>query len=417
MVEAASLEGYAGATVVKVVESAGVSRAGFYEKFDSRDDCFLAAYREKSQGIRVALQAAARENPPDDLLGAVLSVLLREVATDRAAVRLVLIEALAAPAAIRAEHEQLLADLEQLVGRYLDEQDPAGAIQIPATALLVGVSEVIASRVLAGPVDDLARLRDDLLRWVDSYRLPSGLQPWPQRRWQELGRFAKSVPAHPSNPPTLLPRGRTALSPAHAASDRRRRLLEATARLAFADGYAALTVARIASAARVPRAAFYANFECKRDALLAAQTQALQDGMAAAAAAYSPLAPWPERVWQAGAALLSSVAGNRDYAHLDFVESYAAGEAAIRRRHQNHMAFAMFMEDGYRHLPQTRVLPPVCLEAITGGVFGLMRRQVVAGKTERMLSLLPAAAYTILAPFMGPEEAAMQVQARAAGAR
>ncbi len=217
--------------------------------------------------------------------------------------------------------------------------------------------------------------------------------------------------------PALLPRGRSALSAPDAAGARRRRLLDATARLTAADGYSALTVARIAAAARVPRAAFYSHFECKQEALLAAQTEALQEGMSAAAGAYSPAAPWPQRVWKAGGALLENVAGNADYARLDFVESYAAGSAAIRLRHENHMAFAIFLEDGYRQVPDAAVLPRACSEAIAGAVFGLMRSLVVAGRTERLLSLLPAAAYTILAPFIGAGEASSQVQAWARVAR
>jgi len=409
MADAASKYGYSGATVSRVVEAAGVSRATFYEHFTGRDDSFLAAYREKSRQVGAVVEAATQAAAQEDRPAAVLDILLEEVATDPAAVRLVLIEALAAPAPIRTEHEQLIARVEEVVARYLDGQESQCPIQIPAMALVAGVGEVVAMRALGGAKEDSATLRSALLRWIDSYRLPPGARPLPQGGWQELGRFAKSIVPPAREEPPLLPRGRSALTPVCAAAVRRRRLLDATARLSVSDGYFGLTVARIAAAARVPRAAFYSHFDCKEDALLAAQTEALQEGMGAAAAAYSPAAPWPERVWKAGEALLSNVARNRDYAHLDFVESYAAGPVAIRRRHQNHMAFAMFIEDGYRHT-SAAPLSPVAPEAIAGAIFGLMRSLVVAGRTDRMLSLLPVATYTILTPFIGPKVAADQVK-------
>jgi len=417
MVEAASRYGYGDATVARVIELAGVSRATFYEHFTGREDCFLEVYRMTAREVGGALGAAAEASAPAERLGAVLDVLVTLLESSPAAARLVLVEALAAPAPVRAEHEALIATVEKLVARSLDAQPPAAAIQIPATALLAGVGEVLATRTLSTDPIDLSRVRADLTRWIDAYRLPAGLSPLSQRCWRELGRFAKTVGPRTTREPPLLPRGRSPLPPAQAAGARRRRLLDATARLAAADGYAALTVARIAATARVPRAAFYSHFECKREALLEAQTVALQEGMAAAAAAYSPVGSWGQRIWRAGEALLSDVAANRDYAHLDFVESYAAGPSAVRRRHQNHMAFAIFLEDGYRQVPEAVPLPSLCTEAVAGGVFGMMRRLVVEGKAERMLSILPAAVYTILAPFIGPVEASARVREWTPGGR
>jgi AcrR family transcriptional regulator len=46
MMDVASEQGYAGATVARVVERAGVSRRTFYELFVDREDCFLAGFDE-----------------------------------------------------------------------------------------------------------------------------------------------------------------------------------------------------------------------------------------------------------------------------------------------------------------------------------------------------------------------------------
>ena len=66
------------------------------------------------------------------------------------------------------------------------------------------------------------------------------------------------------------------------------------------------------------------------------------------------------------------------------------------------MAYTLFLEDGYRQGERGRSLPRLCSEAISDAILGLMRWQVVEGRTERMLEILPEAAYVALAPFIGP---------------
>ena len=365
MVEAASEHGYADATVSRVVALAGVSRATFYEHFSDRDDCFRATYREKLEVVRTVIGAAAAATSAEERPEAIVEALLGELAACPAVARLILVEALGAPKAIRADHEELIGRVDDEIAGFLDAQPPTGALQIPATALLGGVGELLATRLLAGPAQPLTQLGSQLNRGVESYRLPRGVSP-------------------------------------HRQSHRRQRILDAAVRLAALEGYSSLTVAGIAAAAKVPRSAFYSHFDGKEEALLAAQTEGMQGAMAAAAAEYSPPAPWPARVWRALAAFFTYVAEHPYLARLDFVESYPAGQAMTRRRQQNRAAFALFLEEGYRQNATAAGLPRICSEAI----FGLMRKLIVEERTERMLSILPAAAYAILAPFLGPREAA-----------
>jgi AcrR family transcriptional regulator len=417
MVEVAARHGYPGATVTQVVEVARVSRATFYDHFANRGECFAGAYREqlREAGSRVA--AATGAVAPREWPEAVLEVLVEDLTANPDPTRFLLVEALGAPGVARDEHEETIARTGRLVGAFLDEQASAGAIQLPATALIAGVVDVLARRALLDGEVNPWTLQAELSFWIDTYRLKDGVQPLPQRRWRELGRFAKPVAAEGAAEPALLPRGRSALPEEDSAAVRRRRILDATARLCCEVGYSSLTVAQIATAARVPRAAFYSLFDGKQEALMAAQTHGLEAAMAVAAPAYSAPAPWPRRVWNMAQAFLTYLAEAPHYAHMDFVESYAAGSAAVRHRQQNHMVFTLFLEDGYRECPAARRLPSACMEAVAGGVLGLVRKLLVEGKSERMLSLLPAMGYTILAPFIGPETAAEQVQAWSRGAR
>lgn len=410
MVQAASEHGYPEATVARVVANAGVSRATFYEHFCDKDDCFQAAYREKLEVVRTAVRVAAGTATPRGRARAIVEVLLRELATRPDVARLILVEALGAPEAIRKGHEALIERIDEEIAGFLDTQPREEALQIPATALLGGVGELLATRVLAGPAQAPAQFRDQLMRWIGSYRLPAGEDPLRQARWSELGRFSQVIPREPDDPPALLPRGRSALPSMTAAARRRKRILDATVRLTAREGYASLTVARIAAAAKVPRSAFYSHFDGKQEALLTAQTEGMQGAMAMAAAEYSLPAPWPERVWRAATAFLHYVAEHPDLARLDFVESYSAGRAVTLRRQQSRAVFALFLEDGYRQNAGAADLPRICSEAIGAAIFALMRKLVIEEKTGRMLSILPAASYTILAPFLGPQEAADRVQ-------
>jgi len=416
MIEAAAIQGYDGATISRVVELAGVSRATFYQNFACREECFMAAYGLKVEQVRAALRAVIEAAEPEKLPGAVLDALLSALLADPAGARFILVEALALPSAARLPHERVLGAVQRLVAGFLDQQPLNAAIQIPAVSLSMGVGQVLAARALGGGIGERPRLHADLLRWLDTYRLSDGARPLFQSGWRELGRFSRTVSPR-SEKTALLPRGRSSLPEEKKAELRRGRILDATARIVAREGYMSLTVARIVAEARLPRTSFYAHFDTKSEAVLATQTHGLQEAMAVAAAEYSPPAPWPERVWRAMRAFLEHVAEKPDHARLEFIESFAAGSAAIRHRRQGQLAFGLFLEEGYRQSPRAAELPRVCSEAIGGAVFGLMRGLVVEEKTERMLSLLPAAAYTILAPFIGPQEALSRVQEWARAAR
>lgn len=61
MLDCAAAKGYSGTTVSEVVSTARVSRNAFYELFDDKEDCFLAACEESWQKLLEALYAQATE--------------------------------------------------------------------------------------------------------------------------------------------------------------------------------------------------------------------------------------------------------------------------------------------------------------------------------------------------------------------
>lgn len=409
MTKAAARHGYSGATVARVCEHAGISRATFYTHFANKDECFLAAYREHATVVAASVHRAASGSVASERPRAVLEALLGALAADPHAAKLVLVEALAAKRSIRAEHELLIAALESSIEGYLEA---GGELQlaIPAGALLGGVAGTITAKVLAGEACALPAMLDGLLAWVESYSLPPGSQRWTEDHWRALGRALPSPPGRRPEPVRPLPRGRGAMNGEQAARLRRERIIAAAAQLCAERGYESLKVADIVARARVTRGAFYSSFRSREDVFRAAQTVALQESIGAAASEFFLGRSWPERIWRAGQATLSYLGSELDLAQLGIVETYAAGEAALRRQHDTRTAYTVFLEEGYREAPYE--VPRIASEAIGWGVFALIRREVLAGSDSELFSLLPQGVYVTIAPFIGPSAAMEFVEAQ-----
>jgi AcrR family transcriptional regulator len=413
VVAVAARYGYGGTSVARVVRQAGVSRATFYEHFADRDDCFLAAHRQVAQGIEDSFGHGLGRHP-EEILGELLAWADR----DPARARLGLIEGLAGDAAIRRQHEELMATLEQAIERHLSEP-PAGSrrLLIPARAVLGGVAGVVAIRVFRGEAGRLSELRDDLVTWIESYAVPasavSGLRTTAD--WRALGAGLVAADAESLGPEVLerrLPRGRGALPPAIVAGEQRERLLAAVAELGREKGYTATTVADLVARAGVTREVFYEQFRGKEDAFLATQAFGIETCVSLTAAGFFNEGSWPDRIWNGLEAALRYVAGQRSLAYVDLVESYAAGAAAIRRSFENRMAYTLFLEEGYRQRPEAAERPRLTSEVISGAIQELCRRQVVLGQGERILELLPQVVYLTLAPFIGPQPALELVESK-----
>ncbi len=413
MIAVMGRRGYAGASVARVIEQAGVSRATFYAHFADREECFLAAYRQLAQGLEEELEGLERHADPATWRREAVAALLAGTEAHPAAARVVLIEGLAGGPTVRAEHARLIDKVERAAAPRLDDADGPGQCQIPARPAVAGVGNVAMIRIFRGETGRISQLLDDLLAWIDSYRAAAGESPPGGLDWAELARQAGVNPPPPERrSPEKLPRGRGALPAGEVAAEHRDRILRAVARLSREKGYADTSVADLVAAAAVTREVFYELFRNKEEAFLATQEMGLQESVANAAGAFFVGDTWPDRVWNGLEALITYVAGQPDLVYVDLVESYAAGAAAIRRSFDNRMAYTLFLEDGYRERPEAAALPRLCSEAIGGAILEVMRRQVLTGESERMLEVLPQLVYVALAPFVGPAMAMRLVSER-----
>jgi AcrR family transcriptional regulator len=414
MTRVIAAHGYRGASVARVAAAAGASRATFYSHFRDREDCFLAAYRAALDALERSCRGAAGSNDPD----AVLASLLAAAAAEPERARLLLLEAMAGPRAIREDHHRLLCEAERAA-----VQQAGCALCLPLGTTHGGVTSVVSAALRAGGDASLGELLPALSTWLRCYAVLPGTRAWDERAWDELGCQVLASPGGPfqglgeangAGPASLgrisalrplLPRGRSAAPRSISAEDRRRRLLEATAEVVARKGYAAASVADIVAAARVTRGAFYSHFGCKLDAFMAVLVKGLQESAAVAAAEFFVPEHWPDRVWNAARAFLTYLAEHPDAAYLGMVEVYAAGDAAIDRAQEQRSAFTLFLADGYRQSERAAALPSLCSDAIAGAIEAMIRRLLLAGKGDRALELLPQCVYVALAPFLGVEAA------------
>src|SRR5580700_2019179 len=85
VIEATAHHGYTQLSVDRVLASASVSRATFYQYFSNVDDCFLTAYRRHAEQFTADVVAAARGTRHRELglLGALVDVAVSRPAVSR----------------------------------------------------------------------------------------------------------------------------------------------------------------------------------------------------------------------------------------------------------------------------------------------------------------------------------------------
>jgi AcrR family transcriptional regulator len=382
--EVCAREGYAPATVQRIHELAGVSRATFYQYFSSAEDCFLSAYRTHAGQLLEAVAAAARSCPRE--LG-VLDALV-QLSVEQPNVTLLLWrEGLAAGTGGQRERELLVTSVERAVAAPVSEE----VIDLPLTMLVGGVSRFLAMRLTEGPVTE--EVADDLRAWARALTSP-----------RQSGYSDRLLPAPVSQTDEQRPVLDVVRSlPAH------ERLLEGTAAVILAKGYGAVTVKDIAAAAGVSRRLFYQHFQSKRDAFIAAYEHAFEQAVAVCAPAYFSPGPWPERVWNSAMALTRFFANQQAFAHIGFIECYALGPDFIQRINETQLAFTLFLEEGYRQNRQAQDLPRSCSALTAMTLFEAGYQACRFGASPNMRRYLSPIVYMTLAPFLGPEQAAQFV--------
>ncbi len=157
-------KGYAAATVADAVREARVSRGTFYALFDSKEACFVEAYRHGIDVIVERIEAAVQAEPGGwrAKLRVALRAYLAALDGDPRFMRAHLFEVHAAGPAAGVARD---AALRRFADRYRATFAAAGASPVPSDdalfVLAAGIGQLVAARVLAGAA--LLELEDTLV--------------------------------------------------------------------------------------------------------------------------------------------------------------------------------------------------------------------------------------------------------------
>ncbi|MGA2452183.1 MAG: TetR/AcrR family transcriptional regulator [Solirubrobacteraceae bacterium] len=382
MIEEVAEHGYAGATLARLVALAGVSKRAFHELFGTKQAYFLATYDAiVANAVRRIGVAYRSEGDWQARLRAGFAAYAAEVMEEPKAARLVLVEVLGAGSAALARMRRTRLIFEEMVSASFREA-PDGVTLPPliAKGIVCGVERITRQRLLAGDVDELPALADELLAWALSYCSPA------------VAGLAAALPAQCDGLAPCCPGARGESDWA--------RILRCAAEIAATKGYAQLSPARIARDAGVTEARFDELFEsteqCFLDALDRLGLEALVCATRASQGSEEPLAG----VHGAIVALMRHIATSPVLVQVAFVEIFAVGPAGIERRER---LLGQFTDQLMRRLPQSRAPSRLAAEASVGAVWGIVHHHVTGGATHLLPGLADHATYIALAPVIGGE--------------
>jgi AcrR family transcriptional regulator len=372
-------------TVADLLELSGVSRSAFYEHFSDKEDCFVAAYEAVAIKSMELLGGDLAKNGSLSLEERgyeAIHSLFEMIASQPAAAKLCFADVYAAGERGRRAVQKSTAGFAVILRGALDKIHGGGGLpEDMVYGVLGGALSVIQTRLRRGEGELLPDQAADLWEWALSYERPS----MPLR---VAGRRPRPVDHHP---------------PPFVAYSQAERIIRALAASAGERGYPTVTIAEIAARASVSQATFYSHFQDKEAALFAALDSIGSQMLAAVMPAARRAPDWPNGVRAAVGALCAFCAAEPDLARLVTVEIYAAGPAALEQRERSVARMRSLLEPRLDGVPKMK---PIFIDAVIGAVWALLYAQIVNAGPKSLPQIAPLASYMVMAPFLGPEEAA-----------
>lgn len=169
-------------------------------------------------------------------------------------------------------------------------------------------------------------------------------------------------------------------------------------------GYAAASVEDVLARSGLGRGDFERHFAEKADCALAAVDEILAETTQAVASAQAPeFADW-QRLLIAARALLELMAAQPSYARLACIEARQAMPAEAYQRYAAAIRVLIAMLDRARAYAAASA-PASATRGAIGGAELLIRRELIAGRAERLPELLPDIIYGTVVPFLDQQEA------------
>jgi AcrR family transcriptional regulator len=162
--------GYQKTTVSMIGRRAAVSKSDFYKHFDSKDDCFFAAYDFAVDRVRTSVVESCAASPAaewPDRVRAGVTALLTLLASEPPLATIVLAEGLRAGRGIYDRYQAAVESFVPLLRQ--GAPDPSGSAPVPPAtdeAVVGGIAALLSRRVVGGEAEDLASLTHDVLEFA-----------------------------------------------------------------------------------------------------------------------------------------------------------------------------------------------------------------------------------------------------------
>ena len=381
LVAISSEKGYEATRISDLVKLAGVSRAAFYDQFVDKQECLLAAVEALIVPTLEIVERAGSAARGEERMRKSVDAFLGLIASQPAASKVCFVEIYAAGAEGEAEVERALDIFERFSASQL-EHIPGREGMPPqmVRALIGGLQKVIQKRLYSEQAEQLPGLSGQIADWGLSYPPPPGSLEGARRRGRRTRPFAeRQAVAHPPE-----------------------RILRALAAVVAEKGYGPTTVAEVVERASTSRRVFYAHFDNKEEAFLAALDSGSAQMLGKVLPAFRRADSWQESVRAGYEAMFAFGMEEPEYMRLGSVELYAVGKPALQLRDTVMEGLEALLIPGYELAPE---MPPIAAEAIGGAVYALIHDQVKRKGPESLPELAPMATYITLAPFLGAEEA------------
>lgn len=372
--------GYGGTSVESLCRIAGVSRAAFYNLFDSREDCFLATIDElREDGVARIGKAQRRENGWERRIRAAIEEIFAIPVEQPAAAHVYVVDVFEAGPAGRLRAKEGLKVFEDFLARNLAESPTRAGLSAQIVAALVGgVRMLTHDRLRSDAVEDLPAMAAEIGDWILSYETPP-----------------RPLPDGPSRAVDALRESED--------EDVGERILRAVAEICLSEGVTRLTVDAIAARARISLTTLYKHFpRGAQEAFVGAFETIVGRCLAEARVGYATEDDWPAQMHAVNERLFAYLAANPAFASVALVEVMGAGPEALKRRDVLLKSFGELLEGGTQLAP---AVSKVTREAIVVAVYSLVRRTIEVEGAEAVPRLVPIATYIELAPFVGAERA------------
>jgi AcrR family transcriptional regulator len=193
----------------------------------------------------------------------------------------------------------------------------------------------------------------------------------------------------------------------------RARIIAAMAEVACEHGAGNVTVAHVVARAGVSRRTFYALFDDREDCFLAAFDRAIEEVAARVVSVYRQPGAWKERIRESLAVLLEFLDDEPYLGRLLTMETLGAGPAVLDRRQRVLALIVTAIDEGRDESKQRGGPPSLAAEGVVGAVFSIIHTRLSELRPSPLIELLSPLMGMIVLPYLGPAQAAKEIQREA----